>query len=388
MRVLFVVQGEGRGHLTQAISLAQLLQQAGHQLVGAWVNVADGRPVPAFFREQFKGPITAVAGPLLVYNPQTNALDLKNTLRGILGNLGCYQRSLIYLRDAIEEQQPDVVVNFFELLGGLTFGIYRPNVPMVCVGHQCMAFHPVFPFPLGQWLDRLLFKALIRLNAWGATERWGLSFDELPDKPGQRLRVMPPLLRQELTVRHRVSKADSEPFVLAYTTQPGLQTEVLKANQQRPDIPIRYFHPQTKVVEKRSDTLEFRPIDGRQYLDAMQHCRAVMTTAGFESVCEALYLGKPVLMMPQPAHYEQACNALDGQRVGAGIADCTFDLDRLMDYTDTYDERRSEQFRKWYAQGQRLFLTALQRVTDQSKKGVGAQTILSRFIKLNSDTTF
>ena len=36
-------------------------------------------------------------------------------------------------------------------------------------------------------------------------------------------------------------------------------------------------------------------------------CKAYASTAGFESVCEAMYLGKPILMVP--AHIEQDCNA-------------------------------------------------------------------------------
>lgn len=49
----------------------------------------------------------------------------------------------------------------------------------------------------------------------------------------------------------------------------------------------------------------------------MGGCKAYLTTAGFESVCEALYLGKPVLMVP--VHVEQECNAWDAQKVGAGV---------------------------------------------------------------------
>ena len=33
MRYLFVVQGEGRGHLTQALSLASILRRQGHEVV-------------------------------------------------------------------------------------------------------------------------------------------------------------------------------------------------------------------------------------------------------------------------------------------------------------------------------------------------------------------
>lgn len=49
----------------------------------------------------------------------------------------------------------------------------------------------------------------------------------------------------------------------------------------------------------------------------MAGCKAYASTAGFESVCEAMYLGKPILMVP--AHIEQDCNAYDAEKSGAGI---------------------------------------------------------------------
>jgi UDP:flavonoid glycosyltransferase YjiC (YdhE family) len=38
MKVLFVIQGEGRGHLTQALSLKQMLHNEGHEVVGVLVG--------------------------------------------------------------------------------------------------------------------------------------------------------------------------------------------------------------------------------------------------------------------------------------------------------------------------------------------------------------
>lgn len=379
MRVLFIVQGEGRGHLTQAISLAQILQSAGHEVVGAWVSVADGRPIASFFSEQFTAPITPVEGPGLVYCTQTNALDLAQTCRLTLKNWRRYRHSFRQLYDAIETEQPDVVVNFFELLGGLTYALYRPSAPMICIAHQCLGMHPDFPYPAGKWLDRMLFKGLVRMNAWGASELLGLSFDKLSDVPSQRLRVVPPLLRRAVTDL----KPTSEPYVLAYTTQPGLKTEVLKAHQERPDIPLRYFHSGVTTNEQPVDaTLTYYKIDGQRYLDAMQHCQAVITTAGFESVCEALYLGKPVLMIPQPNHYEQMGNALDGQRAGVGIASSTFDLNQLLTYLPDHDQAVSERFRTWYHRGHFMFLAALNRVANSNRIAPKAGRSIGRVGKL------
>lgn len=365
MRIVFIVQGEGRGHLTQAIALEQLLLTAGHEVVGAWVSVAAGRPIAPFFKEQFRAPITPVEGPGLVYCPKTNALNLVETCRRALNDLGCYRRSLRQLRDAIQTEQPDLVVNFFELLGGLTYAFYRPSVPMVGIGHQYLSLHPAFPFPKGNWFKRLTFMGLVKLTGWGARERLGLSFDKQPNEPRQRLRIVPPLLRQEVTARTPGQGA----YILAYTTQPGLKTEVLKAHSERPDVSLRYFHEGVPEAEQRiDDTLTFCRIDGKRYLDAMQHCQAVVTTGGFESVCEALYLGKPVLMIPQPNHYEQMGNVADGQRAGVGIGADAFDLNRLLDYVPTHDKRVSERFRKWHGEGYFLFSAALNRVADSNRE--------------------
>lgn len=368
MRVLFLVQGEGRGHLTQALSLAQILKMAGHEVIGALVGVTAGRGVPAFFSETFAPPITPVFSPGLVYNAGTNELQPFKTTVNAIRYARPFWRSLKQVRNHIDAQQPDVVVNFYEMLGGLTYALLNPSAPMVCVAHQYMAFHPNFQRPRGQWFYRLAFKLNTRLTCFGAQELLALSFDKQPNEPGQKLRVVPPLLRQEVTEL----KPTNGDFLLAYVTQPGLKVEIQKAHEQRPDVRIDGFHSGVDVPDQIiDDTLTYHAIDGKRYLDFMARCKAVVTTAGFESVCEAAYLGKPVLMIPQPNHFEQSCNAIDGQRAGVGLASAQFDLNRLLDYLPQHDAQVSERFRAWYGQGYFLFLAALNRASTSRPKSTG-----------------
>jgi len=63
LRCLFVVQGEGRGHLTQAMALRRLLRDAGHRVAGVVVGKSDDQAVPAFFRAAFEAPVTDVESP-------------------------------------------------------------------------------------------------------------------------------------------------------------------------------------------------------------------------------------------------------------------------------------------------------------------------------------
>lgn len=48
MKILFVIQGEGRGHLTQALSLRQKLADEGHEIVGVLVGKSPARRLPGF----------------------------------------------------------------------------------------------------------------------------------------------------------------------------------------------------------------------------------------------------------------------------------------------------------------------------------------------------
>ena len=91
------------------------------------------------------------------------------------------------------------------------------------------------------------------------------------------------------------------------------------------------------------DTLSFRQLDDVKFLRYMAGCKAYATTAGFESVCEAMYLGKPLLMVP--AHIEQDCNAYDAFRSGAGVISEEFDLERLLDFSEHFHPNMA--FRYW-----------------------------------------
>ena len=51
MKYLFFVQTEGRGHLTQALSLAESLRKEGHEIVGVIANDNPVRKIPNFFIE-------------------------------------------------------------------------------------------------------------------------------------------------------------------------------------------------------------------------------------------------------------------------------------------------------------------------------------------------
>ena len=55
--------------------------------------------------------------------------------------------SIRYIFQRIEASEADMVINFYELLTGFTYLLFRPSVPQVCIGHQYLFLHKDFEFP-------------------------------------------------------------------------------------------------------------------------------------------------------------------------------------------------------------------------------------------------
>ena len=110
----------------------------------------------------------------------------------------------------------------------------------------------------------------------------------------------------------------------------GFSEEVKAWHTEHPDVPMHIFWDKrgAKETTKVDDTLSFHQLNDIRFVKYMAGAKAYATTAGFESVCEAMYLNKPVLMVP--THIEQACNAYDASLSGAGVIADRFDLDALL----------------------------------------------------------
>ena len=63
MKILFIVQGEGRGHLTQAISMERLLRSNGHEVVEVLVGKSESRRLPGFFIRNIQAPVKQFISP-------------------------------------------------------------------------------------------------------------------------------------------------------------------------------------------------------------------------------------------------------------------------------------------------------------------------------------
>jgi len=334
-KYIIAVQGEGRGHMTQALSMYDLLIEAGHTVCAVILGSSGTRDVPAFFFEKINCPIIKLQSPNFISDKNNKSINLTKSVIHNFGKLGTFRKSLRTIDSLIKDYEPDVIINLFDLLMGLYYRFYKPKAKMVCIAHQYIYFHPEFEFPEGRLLDKLAIKFYTRQTAYGSSKNLGLSFYKIHTHDDDVV-VVPPLLRKEIFAL----EAKPSDFYLVYLVNSGYFEEVLAWHRLNPEVQIHCFtdRPEQIIAQYNFNTekLSVHAINDTLFLELMSKSKGLASTAGFESVCEAMYLGKPVLMVPIQGHYEQFCNSRDAHKAGAGIFSDNFDLAKLDSFSHIY----------------------------------------------------
>jgi uncharacterized protein (TIGR00661 family) len=255
-----------------------------------------------------------------------------------------------------------VIINFFEPLTGIYALTCRNRPPVVAVAHQFMNEHPSYVRAPGRRLQQFGMKWYIRLVG-AASTRIALSLYAAPDMPENNLVVSPPILRRQLL---ELRPNPDGNFVLVYLLNHGYAEQIINWHKKNPRTALHCFYDKPDAAPEfhYDDTLTFHRLDGEKFLRMMAECKYVACTAGFESLAEAAWLGKPLFLVPVENHIEQEINAIDATRIGLGVADTSFNLDRLAELPDWLDNTG---FRAWLSRANSILLQALDRAVPETR---------------------
>ena len=358
-----MVQGEGRGHMTQALALAAHLRDAGHEIERVLVGRSPWRSVPEYFRAGIEAPVVDFDAPAQVPGTDGRGLSVLRTA----ADVGARAPAFVGAMETIEREtaSADVVVNFLDLMAGLTRARTRRSRPTVAVAHNYLFLHPALQAAPGPQHVRRAVLAYARATTIGADLRIALSFDELPDAPGHRLRVAPPLLRpglEALSIR-------DDGYLLAYALNAGYGSEVAGWQRERSDAEVHcYLDGGASALGEAprpghrdgGPGLHVHDLDQTAFLDHLSGCRAYVGSAGFESLCEAFWLGKPVLAIPTEGQFEQTLNAWDAERCGVARAGAWGEVGSFWDSATAPDPERVAAFRGWAARAGEVVVASVE----------------------------
>ncbi len=354
MKFLFTVQGEGRGHYTQALSLASILRRHGHEVVAVLVGKSDSRQIPPFFRNKIGSPIEEFDSPNFTSFYKQKRPNILLSMASNFSRPFVFRKSLLFMKEKIEEHRPDVVINFYEMVTGMAFGIYRfdkkMGVKMICIAHQYVLMNPNYRTTAEQDVRFYFLRMLSRITSNRAHKILALSFRDMPGSKDKRIVTVPPLLRPEV-FQMKPLRGD---YIHGYMLNAGYFEEVSKWHAKHPDTPLRFFWDKSDAEEVTNidQTFTLYRLNDELFLKSMAGCMAYATTSGFESLCEALYFQKPVIMIP--VHVEQEFNAFDASLSGVGIPGKKFNLSNLIEFIPNYNP--DPNFRDWVHQAEERFI--------------------------------
>jgi uncharacterized protein (TIGR00661 family) len=360
-KVLFAVQGEGRGHMTQSIALQNMMKNTNMELCEVLVGKSPQRQIPDFYAQKIQAPITNIDSPNFVTDSKMKSVKMLPSVLKNIFSFSKFSNSLKLIDEKIKQHKPDLIVNFYDPLIGLYYLTRRPNIPMVCVAHQYIYNHPDFEFPKGHVLDKNGLKWYTNLTAIGSVKRLAISFYPMSNYDSKNVAVIPPLLRDEVFEQSR----ENGNYLLVYLLNSGYMDEIIEWHKNNPDVELHCFVDKKDILDvwAYSNKLFFHKINDKKFLNMMGRARGLVSTAGFESVCEAMYLGKPVFMVPVEGHYEQFCNSRDAFKAGAGLYDSSFKISRFLNYLANYKEN-SNGFKDWVNSSKDITLAELNAIVN------------------------
>ncbi|MDO5665716.1 MAG: glycosyltransferase family protein [Bacteroidia bacterium] len=354
MRFLFTVQGEGRGHFTQSLSLASILRKHGHEIVAVLVGKDDSRQIPKFYLDKIDAPVFDFKSPnfTAMYKQKR-----PNIVLSVINNFSrpfIFRKSILFVKSKIEEYRPDIVVNFYEMITGMTFRVFKLDkklgLKLVSIGHQYVLLNPKYKTTSEQDIKYYFLRMLTKVTCQRSWKILALSFRDMPGCDEKNIITVPPLLRKEV---FEIEPTNGN-YVHGYMLNTGYYEEVLEWHTKNPHVPLRFFWDKkdARDVTVVDENLILYRLNDELFLKSMAGSMAYSTTSGFESVCEALYYKKPILMIP--VHVEQEFNAYDASLSGAGISSKKFKMNKLLNFIPHY--RPDESFQDWVHQAEERFI--------------------------------
>lgn len=284
MRYILIVQGEGRGHLTQALALSSCLLRNGDQIQKVLVGISPQRELPQFLVEQFPCPVEFFRSPNFLHTDDDKKFKIWKSILYNLRHCRSYFKSIKQIADCIKKHQPERVVSFFEMLTNLAFLRYNLRPTLISVAHQFMYLHPKLRLKFKKNFTHFLLKCYARLCLIKAKYAIALAYEEMPDH--RKIKVFPPLIREQ--VKHiNTSKND---FLLGYILNRGFVNDILQFHADNPSIKLEVFCE--NPPESPDENLLLHNLNSELFLKKLATCRGYFGTAGISSIWEAMFLGK------------------------------------------------------------------------------------------------
>jgi uncharacterized protein (TIGR00661 family) len=335
-RCIFIVQGEGKGHMSQALALKEYLDEAGHTVEAVLLGISSPDAIPDYFRDVFSERLQTYQSPWFLRTPNKKGIYVGRTLLYNLIRSAAYFKSIARIRKEIDAIGPDVIFNFYELLGALAMRKTAPGIKKIGLGHHFYLYLNSSLCNRGPAWHRILLRMHTSMIIKSCNRVLALSFRKEGDSDS--IQIVPPLVRREFREMIHVP-GDS---YLVYLLQDGFFYELVQLARSRPEFQADLFTSLNPAIEIPVG-IRLHSYDAKKFSNLMASCKGLISTAGFDTAAEAACQGIPLAVIPSQNHFEQRCNGEDIKANGIGVTVSRIDQG-ILDRMKAWD---SSEYRAW-----------------------------------------
>lgn len=324
--------------------MEQILTDLGHDCVAALLGVSKFRKTTAFFNRYFKEKVTEFDSPNFILDKSNKSIKLLQSFVYNLFKAHRFFKSIKKINAVVNKLQPDLIVSFYEPLTGLYRFIFNRHIPCISVAHQ-FGWKFTGYISGGSFSKIFAIRLLTNISAYGSDKLFCIYPEEKTNISDKRIVFIPPLIRKEI----KNAASEHKNLITAYLLNSGYKNEIIDWHKSHPEQEINCFIDSVVSDFPQNSTLRFYPIDDTNFIESLLRSKALISTAGYETICEAMYLGKPVLMVPVKNHFEQHLNSIFFERFGAGLRSDFFDIDKLLNFTQSF--KPANDLKEWIEKG-------------------------------------
>lgn len=287
MKILFGIQATGNGHISRSTEIYKLLKQ---------------HPEVTHLDVLISGGKAQMSLPFEV-NYQYKAFSFYYGKKGkisVLKSIGKASfASFAYALMCVPFREYDLIISDFEPI--TLWGAKIAGVKAVGIGNMYSVTSKKFPQTKGSNTTKFFANVMCP-----AKNKIGMHFQKFDDF------IYYPVIRSEV---RNVIPGDKN-FTLVYLNS-FTDAELIKcfsdAELQQKHFVI-YSKTATHIYSTKNYTV--KPLNNAGFVQDIANCSAVITAAGFQTVSEALYLGKKLFIIPIKKQSEQISNARELSAMG------------------------------------------------------------------------
>ena len=363
-RIIYALSGQGRGHTSRSLATSEALRRRGHE-----VRFCCGGTAREILESQGESVLPV---PLLCQVMRDNVVLHAQTFFANWTSIRNLSQIVTRLSDEFDAYRPDLLITDFE--GFSQRAAERIGLPVLSFNHQQVVTETRYSLPLGNRYHAQVAKVIIKMIAPKNPEHLLLtSFFFPPLKNPSQTTLVPPIIRPAV----QALEPETGDHVLVYYNQPEGSGALLDQLRQVDARFIVYNFPAPAHPEAYPNIVFKKPsLDG--FLDDLARSRAIVCTAGFTLISEALFLGKPLLVVPNRGIFEQTLNALFLERedLGKAVIDRRLTAPDLVAFLNDLN-RYAERLRNRPACGNKEAVACIEGVLSRIGPSVHAQPLSS-----------